>query len=222
MSAAAFAKAVRMAESGTAEGNYGAVRGVVRNARLLGAYGIPSDEWDGLAAAAGIAGATWKDPAAQDKVARMVFDDLYRKYGDWRLVAVAWKAGEDAADKIAADPSALQDDKLKRLKEYVESTMGYANAAHVSGEPSLVGSPGEVDTTELFPQSTADMTGSEGMSMPQGTATGEAYMARMLTAMRNGQRRRREGRQAAEPEAGQLGDVPQDEPEPQAEPVEGG
>lgn len=122
-----FARAIKNAETGSFEGNYRAVRGLVRkNARLVGAYGIPTDMWPQIAEYAGYPGARWQDPKAQDAVAQATFDALYSKYGDWRLVAIAWKAGEDIADAVVADPSLIHADELAEVRAYAQQVMRFA------------------------------------------------------------------------------------------------
>lgn len=122
---AEFMRAIRTAETGTAEGNYSAIRGQVRDgARLIGAYGFASDEWPRLAAEAGYPGARWQDRSAQDAVATFIFDALFQKYQDWGLVAIAWKAGEAAADKLAEHPEVLEGKGLEPLRAYRDKVLG--------------------------------------------------------------------------------------------------
>lgn len=135
-SLANFARAIKYAESGSYEGDYQAMRDVVRGqARKIGAYGIASDEWQRLAEEAGLKGARWTDGRAQDAVARAAFAALYEKYGDWRLVAVAWKAGETIADIVAANATALSLAQLKPVKNYTDKVMKlYAEDPMDNGE----------------------------------------------------------------------------------------
>ena len=184
-----FTEAVRLAESGQFEGNYQAVQGSIRGtARLLGAYGIPSDEWETLSADAGIPGARWQDPKAQDRVAKAAFDALFAKYGDWRLVAVAWKAGEEMADRVAADPSLLGNEKLRGLKAYVEDLMSKANESLVINRPTVDGEELQGVEEEPFSSTVSDMTPNDGMQRPQGQSAPRDALTGLLRGMRDRQR----------------------------------
>lgn len=88
-----FMAAMRRLESGSFEGNYRAQN--VSGAR--GAYQIMTGNWASWASQAGVPGADWRDPAAQDAVARYKMTEYYRRFNDWNLVAIAWFAGPGAA-----------------------------------------------------------------------------------------------------------------------------
>lgn len=141
-----LANAIKMAESGNSEGDYTKVGGLVRGARLIGAYQFPSDQWDQMAADVGLPGARWRDPRAQDLVARRTLDLLYQKYGDWRLVAVAWKAGEEIADLVAQDARLLDTEQLKPVKDYMRQVMEHARS------DIEVNKPAQPDGTPIAPQ----------------------------------------------------------------------
>lgn len=89
--------------------------------RMLGAYQISEANWGNWSRAAGIPGANWRDPAAQDRVARHQLRYYFDKYGDWGLVAAAWFGGEGAANAMQAgvDLSGI-DDGLISVPEYVD------------------------------------------------------------------------------------------------------
>lgn len=89
-----FMAAIRRTASGSYAGSYGASSG-----SRLGAYGISESNWKLWSEQAGLAGADWRSRAAQDAVAKMKMTQLYRRYSDWRLVAVAWSYGTRAADE---------------------------------------------------------------------------------------------------------------------------
>jgi hypothetical protein len=181
-----FARALKMAESGSFEGDYGKVQGLVRgSARLLGAYAFPSDQWNQMAEDAGVPGARWRDQRAQDYVAKRTFDRLYAKYGDWRLVATAWKAGEEVADAIAADPTLLSHKTLKPLRGFIEQVMKYAKEDVGVNRPTRPdGTPVPV---EMFPTDTASLSPSQQFGGPPTSAPGEALRQR-LRAMRDARR----------------------------------
>lgn len=95
-----FMASIRMQESGTYEGQY-VSQGMMQNGdRAIGAYGIMSKNWKAYAASAGIPNANWRDPRAQDIVARAKMQADFQRYGNWSLVAVAWYAGNAAADRV--------------------------------------------------------------------------------------------------------------------------
>lgn len=73
-----------------------------------GAYGITPENWRRWTTELGLTGAPWQSKQAQDMVAREKALQLYSRYGDWKLVALAWWGGTDLADDAAtrgADPS---------------------------------------------------------------------------------------------------------------------
>lgn len=95
-----FMAAIRRLESGSYEGNYGAIGPHTgRLGRARGAYQIMEANWAGWAREAGLAGADWRNPQAQDAVARFKFLQYYQKYQDWGLVAIAWFAGPGRANE---------------------------------------------------------------------------------------------------------------------------
>lgn len=98
---ATFMAATRRLESGSFQGNYSAQGRIIPSGnRALGAYQIMSHIWDGWAVNAGIGGANWRDPAAQDRVARYQMKKYYDQYQNWQLVAVAWYAGGSRATSV--------------------------------------------------------------------------------------------------------------------------
>lgn len=104
---------IRALESGGGNpaGDYGAMGVPTKYGRALGAYQIMSDFWDDWAKEAGYAGASWRDPAVQDAVARYKMDQYFAAYGRWDAVAVAWFAGPGRVDDYLAgkDLSAITD-----------------------------------------------------------------------------------------------------------------
>jgi len=125
-----FMAAIRRLESGSYQGNYAAVGRMVRGDRAIGAYQIMSRYWDKWAAAAGIAGADWRDPVAQDHVARHVMSKYYERFKNWDLVALAWYAGGSTAQKVLdrgyAGPQSINN---PGIRQYVEEVSQYATEA---------------------------------------------------------------------------------------------
>lgn len=179
-----FSKAIRAAESADREGDYAAVRGLVRgSARLLGAYGIPSDNWEALAEDAGYAGARWQDPRAQDAVVEYTFQRLYQKYGDWRLVAAAWKAGEEAADVIAQYPQLLKEKSMAPLKAYISQVMSHAREELTVNPPDLGEDTDPYHDPASYPMDLSGLSPSGEIAMPQSDS--DEALVRRLYAMRN-------------------------------------
>lgn len=92
-----FMQSLGQLESGN---NYNAVgpnTGTYGRAR--GRWQIMEKIWPAWAREAGLRGASWADPAAQDQVARYKMSQYYKRYGSWDLVAVAWFAGPGRADQ---------------------------------------------------------------------------------------------------------------------------
>ncbi len=118
-----FLEAIGRIESG---GNYNAIGVPTKYGRALGKYQIMEKNWPNWARAAGIPGASWRDPKAQDHVARHMMSYYYSKYGRWDAVAVAWFAGEGSANRyVRGDRGvASRKDALgTSVAKYVEKTM---------------------------------------------------------------------------------------------------
>lgn len=212
-----FMAAMRASESDSNAGDYHRVKGMVRGRfRLLGAYGIAEDDWHHLAEDAGIPGARWRDSRAQDRVAQHAFTRLYNKYGDWRWVASAWKAGEEKTDVIRANPDLFNYDQLTPLKTFVQGVMKKAQSAVMDSQD-----PGRGVKRELFRTDFDDFNpfGAEEFDSVAGYANPyqsgvpgptddiEEVLRRRLYAMRDRQRLHAlpEGGEPYEPEIGMFG-----------------
>jgi len=90
---ARFIRSMMMAASG---GSYENVSRTEQGTFIV-AYGVPAAQWGNWASAAGFPGASWKDPRAQDAVARWAAQNLYNSLGDWGLVSIAWRYGTQEA-----------------------------------------------------------------------------------------------------------------------------
>lgn len=126
-----FKAQMRIALTGVADDrkSYEKVTGSVRGVALLGPYAIRSDEWAVLAAEAGIEGARWQDKGAQEAVINHQLTKLYNRYGGrWDGVAVAWQAGESAADRIVTgeEPiaSVIKGEGASALQGWVDDVIG--------------------------------------------------------------------------------------------------
>lgn len=95
-----FMAAIRQLESG---GNYEAIGPYTGSTygRARGAYQVMETIWPAWAKEAGIPGADWRNPDAQDRVARYKMRQYFERFGRWDLVAVAWFAGPGRAEQAA-------------------------------------------------------------------------------------------------------------------------
>ena len=94
----AFLAAIRKAEGR----NYGETGPSEEGVKPFGAYGMLTENWDAWSAGAGLAGHDKFDPEAQDYVASYWAQKLFKRYGDWDMVAMAWFAGAEQTDKAVA------------------------------------------------------------------------------------------------------------------------
>lgn len=95
-----FLAAIRYVESGSYEGNYRLQGRAIRGAVPVGAYQILDSYWDAWSRQAGIPGADWRDPKAQDRVASVRAQRYKDAYGTWDLSAAAWIGGTQSVRKI--------------------------------------------------------------------------------------------------------------------------
>jgi len=126
-----FMASIRRNTSGTYEGNYG------DRGQGVGAYDIKPQNWRAYALAAGLPNANWRDPRAQDAVARAKMQRDFERYGNWQLVAVAWYAGTEAADAVQ-QRGKVDDASIRRV-------LGADTADYVS---DVVRNSGEIDNSE--------------------------------------------------------------------------
>ena len=92
--------------------------------QALGAYGILDINWDVWSKQAGLDGADWHDPKAQDIVARYKVQEYFNKYNSWDLVSIAWFAGPNKAKEVMNTGRAnldKTDNTGQSIKEYVDA-----------------------------------------------------------------------------------------------------
>ena len=92
--------------------------------QALGAYGILDINWNVWSKQAGLDGADWHDPKAQDIVARYKVQEYFNKYNSWDLVSIAWFAGPNKAKEVMNTGSAnldKTDNTGQSIKEYVNA-----------------------------------------------------------------------------------------------------
>lgn len=120
---AAFMHAIGKQESG---GRYGVLGPQTKYGRPRGKYQILDSNWDAWARAAGIPGANWQNPAAQERVAAYMFTRYYKQFGGrWDAVAVAWFAGPGRARSYVENPASVG-----RMKDVLgTSVFHYVNKA---------------------------------------------------------------------------------------------
>jgi hypothetical protein len=94
-----------------------------------GAYGITPENWRRWTVEMGLIGAPWQSKEAQDMVAREKASELYDRYRDWQLVALAWWGGTEFADDAAArgaDPTIPMMDEAAKLTAELGPPLGTA------------------------------------------------------------------------------------------------
>lgn len=156
MSLGTFMAAIRRLESGSFAGNYNATGRMVRGDHAVGAYQIMSRYWDTWAAEAGIPGANWRNPQAQDRVAAHRMQRYFEAFGDWDLVALAWYAGTGSVRTVLErgydGPGSIQN---PHIRQYVQEIRGYSEEASRQEwtAPRLEGNLGVVQGASgwLFP-----------------------------------------------------------------------
>ena len=125
-----YLKALRMQES---SGDYQAIHkpSIIEDAytgkpirvQALGAYGILDINWKKWAKEAGLEGADWHDPNAQDTVAKFKVQQYFNKFSSWDAVSVAWFAGPKKADRLVNNGTVnfdLTDSNGQSIKDYVD------------------------------------------------------------------------------------------------------
>ena len=190
----AFMGSMRVTETGTGETKdlYERVTGRSGSTPLLGPYGIRSDEWEELASQSGLQGARWQDKQAQTAVVEQQLTRLYNQFeGRWDLVAVAWKAGEAVADRIANGETINQvvrgEGDVETLQSYVNDVMATAQITPSKAKPSRERQgPFEQAALSSGPFANAPLV-QTGNSKVQSKVTPDRVVSDVLTAMRDKQ-----------------------------------
>lgn len=89
----------------------------------LGAYGILDINWKKWAKEAGLEGADWHDPVAQDTVARFKVQQYFNRFNSWDAVSVAWFAGPNKAKELVNNGTINFDEadvNGQSIKDYVD------------------------------------------------------------------------------------------------------
>lgn len=151
-----FMAATRMAETGSPEGNYDLVGPLQGGYQGRGAYQISAQNWDIWTRDAGIAGADWRSPDAQDLVAATVMQRMFQRYGNWELVAAAWIGGPQTADQLASigyvGSGTIQNQAISDYVRLVANGLGGAQTEPWTGTySSPVVDYGQQATGWIFP-----------------------------------------------------------------------
>ena len=181
----AFMGSMRVTETGAGETKdlYERVTGRSGDTPLLGPYGIRADEWEEL--------------ASQNAVVEQQLTRLYNQFeGRWDLVAVAWKAGEAVADRIANGETINQvvsgEGDVDTLQSYVNDVMATAQITPSEAKPSRERQgPFEQAALSSGPFANAPLV-QTGNSKVQSKVKPETVITDVLTAMRDKQVQRGE------------------------------
>ena len=97
--------------------------------QALGGYGILDINFEKWAKQAGLKDFSmededWKDPVAQDTIAKYKVQEYFNKYGSWDAVSVAWFSGEGNANQLVKNGTidyTQADSNGVNIKNYVYS-----------------------------------------------------------------------------------------------------
>lgn len=128
-----FMAGIRKAETGNMRGDYLQIGKMQNGYQGRGAYNISPRNWTIWTQEAGIAGADWRSPQAQDLVAATKLSQFQSRYGSWDLAAVAWFAGPKSADSIAGQGySGVDGIGHRQIKAYTKGVMDEATSAEAT------------------------------------------------------------------------------------------
>jgi len=92
--------------------------------QALGGYGILDINWNQWSKEAGLEGADWHDPKAQDAVAKFKVQQYFNRFQSWDAVSVAWFAGANKAKELVNNGTidySKADSNGTTIKQYVDS-----------------------------------------------------------------------------------------------------
>ncbi len=97
--------------------------------QALGGYGILDINFEKWAKQAGLkdfsmSDEDWKDPVAQDTIAKYKVQEYFNKFNSWDAVSVAWFAGENKAKQLLSEGTIdydKADSNGTTIKQYVDS-----------------------------------------------------------------------------------------------------
>ena len=170
-----FMRAIAQQESGGRWDAVGPYTGPTYG-RAVGRWQIMEKIWPGWAAEAGIPGASWEDPAAQEHVARFKMTQYYRRYGSWPLVAIAWFAGPGRANTAAREGidavGGISDVLGTDVRTYVNTMMQGMDSVTAGGGQREYGggrTEGTGPTTPVGPPSADNGFRTQGLPDPAPT-----------------------------------------------------
>ncbi len=128
-----FKAGLRKTESGSYDGNRSHNWRWSDGDGEVGAYGVRASNFAIWAGEQGLAGADWRDPEVMEVVVTGKLKEYYARYGDWKLVALAWMAGTDLADASEGDDTVARQNSW--MGETIESlATNVIDAMHAAPE----------------------------------------------------------------------------------------
>ncbi len=151
--------------------------------QALGGYGILDINFEKWAKQAGLkdfsmADEDWKDPVAQDTIAKYKVQEYFNKFNSWDAVSVAWFAGENKAKELLREGTIdydKADSNGTTIKQYVDSMNNLIGEKLMTMEVPMETfiKPGTVKGPPIPPQ------------LMQQKNANEVFAAQILNAMTN-------------------------------------
>ena len=123
--------------------------------QALGGYGILDINFEKWAKQAGLKDFSmededWKDPVAQDTIAKYKVQEYFNKYGSWDAVSVAWFSGEGNANQLVKNGTidyTQADSNGVNIKDYVDSMNNLISEELMTMEVPVT----TVSTPQIYP-----------------------------------------------------------------------
>ena len=123
--------------------------------QALGGYGILDINFEKWAKQAGLKDFNmededWKDPVAQDTIAKYKVQEYFNKYGSWDAVSVAWFSGEGNANQLVKNGTidyTQADSNGVNIKDYVDSMNNLISEELMTMEVPVT----TVSTPQIYP-----------------------------------------------------------------------
>ncbi len=117
----------------------------------VGAYQITKGDWSKWSAAAGVPGADWRSPEAQDRVAAHAVTHMMNRYGNPELVALAWYAGSNIADEVARAGIPIEESPFQDSIGYIHSFRQALDETPFIDDSTLPDIPQQASSAWLMP-----------------------------------------------------------------------